>query len=65
MPFFLLSEPCSTNAQVIDPAQSIEQIETTVKPILEHATAWSLKVCVGLMSGYAFYVLATRVTTPR
>jgi hypothetical protein len=37
-------------------------MQNTVKPVIEHATAWSTKVCVGLMSGYAFYVLAVKVT---
>ncbi len=59
---FLLLEPCSADAQELDPAQAIEQMESTVKPVIEHATAWSTKVCVGLMSGYAFYVLAIKVT---
>jgi len=58
----LLFEPCSVEAQELDPAQAIEQMESTVKPVIEHATAWSTKVCVGLMSGYAFYVLAVKVT---
>jgi hypothetical protein len=55
-------EPCFANAQELDPAQSIEQMQNTVKPMLEHATIWSTKVCIGLMSGYAFYVLAIKVT---
>ena len=59
---FSLFEPCSVDAQELDPAQSIEQMQNTVKPVIEHATAWSTKVCVGLMSGYAFYVLAVKVT---
>jgi hypothetical protein len=57
-----LLEPCFVNAQELDPAQSIEQMQNTVKPVLEHATIWSTKVCIGLMSGYAFYVLAIKVT---
>jgi hypothetical protein len=59
---FSLFEPCSVEAQELDPAQAIEQMQNTVKPVIEHATAWSTKVCVGLMSGYAFYVLAVKVT---
>jgi hypothetical protein len=59
---FSLFEPCSADAQELDPAQSIEQMQNTVKPVLEHATIWSTKVCIGLMSGYAFYVLAIKVT---
>jgi hypothetical protein len=59
---FSLFEPCSADAQELDPAQSIEQMQNTVKPMLEHATVWSTKVCIGLMSGYAFYVLAIKVT---
>jgi len=58
----LLFEPCSVEAQELDPAQAIEQMQNTVKPVIEHATVWSTKVCVGLMSGYAFYVLAIKVT---
>jgi hypothetical protein len=50
------------NAQVLDATQAIADMENLVKPALQQAVDWSMKVGLGLTSASAFYALVARLT---
>ncbi|NES65597.1 MAG: hypothetical protein F6K24_10215 [Okeania sp. SIO2D1] len=53
--------PSSRADDVVDPAQAIANLEELVKPSLQSATDWGLKVGLGIVSAQAFYALVVRL----
>lgn len=44
----------------IDPAAQIAALQDYFVPVMRRATAFSLKVCLGITSAEAFYILVTK-----
>lgn len=48
-------------ANALDPAERIAQLEDLFVPVIQDATAWSLKVGIGITSASAFYALVVQL----
>jgi hypothetical protein len=48
-------------AQAVNPAEAIKQMETFIKPSIQNATDWGLKVSTSLVGIQAFYALVVRL----
>lgn len=62
--FCVLCFPSSVFAQsstVLDPAQSIKDMENVIKPALQESTEWGLTAGLGIVSASAFYALLVRI----